>query len=202
MYGEWECGALVTARPARLVGSELQAGVLYPQFQLVSEVEHRFWPSSNTSLACPLTQRDPYEARVVAVRQSGVTAAGEGTFALVDLPPGRLVAYYNGIRLAAGERSPYEDTGYAIYVEWRGGSRAGGRGGAGEHMDLPPELHSYSAYTATTAHKLNHSFTPNCCWTNAVHPCYGLVPSVTTLEAVRSGQELTVHYSMDMVKQK
>ena len=31
-------------------------------------------------------------------------------------------------------------------------------------MDLPPEYHSYSAYNSTSAHKLNHSFKPNCAW--------------------------------------
>ena len=46
----------------------------------------------------------------------------------------------------------------------------------GEHMDLPPRYHSYAAYSATSAHKLNHSFTPNCSWSNIWHPCLGLVP--------------------------
>ena len=43
-------------------------------------------------------------------------------------------------------------------------------------MDLPPRYHSYAAYSATSAHKLNHSFTPNCSWSNMWHPCLGLVP--------------------------
>ena len=82
-------------------------------------------------------------------------------------------------------------------------------------MDLPPEYHSYSAYNSTSAHKLNHSFKPNCAWTNFQHPAYGLVPrysklkkyvynstsaffSVSTIELVKVGEELTVHYMMDM----
>ena len=81
-------------------------------------------------------------------------------------------------------------------------------------MDLPPEYHSYSAYNSTSAHKLNHSFKPNCAWTNFQHPAYGLVPwyakifqtkdfksfyfSVSTIEMVKAGEELTVHYMMDM----
>ena len=28
------------------------------------------------------------------------------------------------------------------------------------------------------AHKINHSFSPNCTWDNAEHPVYGLVPAV------------------------
>lgn len=84
-------------------------------------------------------------------------------------------------------------------------------------MDLPPEYHSYSTYNSTSAHKLNHSFKPNCAWTNFQHPAYGLVPrygklnklqvhfyfsvyifSVSTIELVKVGEELTVHYMMDM----
>ena len=47
---------------------------------------------------------------------------------------------------------------------------------AGDHMDLPPDYRSYCQYSATSAHKLNHSFSPNCAWDNAYHPCLGLVP--------------------------
>lgn len=65
-------------------------------------------------------------------------------------------------------------------------------------MDLPPEYHAYSAYSSTSAHKLNHSFKPNCSWVNSQHPAYGFVPSVSTIEMVKAGEELTVHYMMDM----
>ena len=30
------------------------------------------------------------------------------------------------------------------------------------------------------------------------HPCYGLVPAIVTLHAINEGEELTVHYQMDM----
>ena len=30
------------------------------------------------------------------------------------------------------------------------------------------------------------------------HPCYGLVPAILTLDAIKEGEELTVHYQMDM----
>jgi len=65
-------------------------------------------------------------------------------------------------------------------------------------MDLPPEFHSSENYTSTLAHKLNHSFIANCEWSNAEHPCYGLVPSVTTFLDVQEGQELTINYGLDM----
>ena len=43
-------------------------------------------------------------------------------------------------------------------------------------MDLPPDYRSYCQYSASLAHKLNHSFSPNCDWDNVYHPCLGLVP--------------------------
>ena len=43
-------------------------------------------------------------------------------------------------------------------------------------MDVPPDYRSYGQYSATSAHKLNHSFSPNCGWDNVYHPCLGLVP--------------------------
>jgi hypothetical protein len=39
-----------------------------------------------------------------------------------------------------------------------------------------------SAYSATKAHKINHSFQPNCEWVHADHPCYGRIPAVRTIQ--------------------
>ena len=41
-----------------------------------------------------------------------------------------MIAYYTGIRMKPGEKSSYEDTGYAIFVEWKNG----------DHMDLIPKV--------------------------------------------------------------
>ena len=60
------------------------------------------------------------------------------------------------------------------------------------------QFHASENYTSTLAHKLNHSFIANCEWSNAEHPCYGLVPSVTTCLDVLEGQELTINYGLDM----
>ena len=53
------------------------------------------------------------------VRQSGISGGGEGAFATRDIRAGTLVAYYNGIRMSQDEKTPYEDTGYAIWVEFQ-----------------------------------------------------------------------------------
>ena len=69
---------------------------------------------------------------------------------------------------------------------------------AGPNKYLPNQFHSSENYTSTLAHKLNHSFIANCEWSNAEHPCYGLVPSVTAFLDVQEGQELTINYGLDM----
>jgi len=143
---------------------------------------------------------DPLETKMVRVADSAVEGGGQGLFANQDIPAGSIVAFYNGIRMTPEEKSPWEDRAYSIVVEWEEKrlafpfpwvSKA-------DHMDLPPKYHSSENYTATLAHKLNHSFTPNCRWSNMEHPCYGLVPAILTLDAIKEGEELTVHYQMDM----
>ena len=64
------------------------------------------------------------------------------------------------------------------------------------HFILSDQFHASENYTSTLAHKLNHSFIANCEWSNAEHPCYGLVPSVTTCLDLTEGQELTINYGL------
>ena len=39
-------------------------------------------------------------------------------------------------------------------------------------VDIPPALRSLAAYTASLAHKTNHSFVPNCEFDEFHHPRY------------------------------
>ena len=71
--------------------------------------------------------------------QSRIAGGGEGVYAKKDIAAGRVVAYYNGIRMKAGENCPYdEDSGYAIFVEWHKDSKHEHK--KGDHMDLPPQV--------------------------------------------------------------
>ena len=99
-----------------------------------------YWPSTADDIKCPPLQQDPYESSTIMVGQSLMEGGGDGGYAKKDIPAGTLVAYYNGIRLKAGENSPYYDTGYAIFVEWNRKSLFGYKNG--EHMDLPPKVMS------------------------------------------------------------
>ena len=55
----------------------------------------------------------------MVVRQSNIEGGGDGAFAVRNLPSGTLVAFYNGVRFTKDEKSPYDDSGYAIWVEFQ-----------------------------------------------------------------------------------
>ena len=125
---------------------------------------YHLWVSSSDEMRGPPHLPDPLETKMVRVADSAVEGGGQGLFANQDIPAGSIVAFYNGIRMTPEEKSPWEDRAYSIVVEWEEkrlafpfpwDSKA-------DHMDLPPKYHSSENYTATLAHKLNHSFTPNC----------------------------------------
>ena len=54
-------------------------------------------------------------------------------------------------------------------------------------MDIPPHYVNVENYRATLAHKINHSFTPNCGWDTIEHPVFGKIPSVVALADVERG---------------
>lgn len=137
---------------------------------------------------------------MVRVADSGLEGGGQGLFANTDIPVDTIVAFYNGIRMTPEEESPWQDRAYSIVVEWEEKKLAFPFPwvSVADHMDLPPKYHTSEGYTATLGHKMNHSFVPNCRWSNMDHPCYGLIPAILTLEAIKEGEELTVHYQMNM----
>ena len=86
-------------------------------------------------------------------------------------------------------------------------------------IDVPPEFVSTKNYmyvfsvfeksknsnfwvifSATTAHKCNHSFDPNAKFILGFHPRFGQVPSVQTLREVQANEEITVSYDYALEK--
>lgn len=62
--------------------------------------------------------------------------------------------------MKAEEENPFGvPTGYAIYLEWDRERRE-----SSDVLDISPEHQSTRNYSATLAHKVNHSFNPNCEW--------------------------------------
>ena len=67
--------------------------------------------------------------------------------------------------------------------------------GDSTRMDIPEDMRDLTNYRATMAHKINHSFDPNCEFWEVTHPVFGYVPCVHTLYDLDGGCELTVHYN-------
>merc|ERR1719186_90839 len=196
LIGRFEEGRLISAMGGRLVDATLVDGVMVPM--VIKEeggAEYKSWESTSEDIACPLHQGDVYESRTVKVVQSGLADAGEGLFARIELCQDVIVAFYNGLRWKPGGKGLNEDTGYAIYLEM---VRTREERLKSEHFDIPAKYHSSHNYSSTLGHKANHSFVPNCDFTTALHPCYGRVPALRTTRKIKAGEELLVHYNMDM----
>ena len=48
--------------------------------------------------------------------------SGDGLFLKRDIPANSTLCFYNGIRVKPGEKDPFEDTGYQIYIDTNKGS--------------------------------------------------------------------------------
>ena len=122
ILGQFHDGQLVRGVAATVSGLDFQEGVLWPRLtvscQESQESEYRYWPSSSSHIFSPRHLRDPLEQQLLEVRQSNIPGSGEGAFARRHIPAGAVVAFYNGIKMTEKEKSPYEDSGYAIYVEF------------------------------------------------------------------------------------
>ena len=65
-------------------------------------------------------------------------------------------------------------------------------------LDIPPHLRSLKEYCASLAHKLTHSFRPNCELDLFEHPRFGLVLCAAAARDVRRGEELSLHYGLPL----
>ena len=118
------------------------------------EDSESFWKGDN------LLQRDPYEDSLVEVRQSLVAGAGEGIFLRQGVEAETVVAFYNGIRSSDmdTDTEDWEDCAYRIFMRKKDAKDDRDQ----EVLDIPHHLRDVSQYRATLAHKVNHSFRPNC----------------------------------------
>ena len=64
-----------------------------------------------------------------------------------------------------------------------------------DYMDIPPHYVNVENYRATLAHKINHSFNPNCGWDTIQHPVFGKIPSVVALADIERGSIYSVFLS-------
>jgi len=189
--GLFEGGEMVKAQVVRIQGFELEYNsIKVPIFSLPEgpvykkEISTYTWITENTLL------EDPYEKATVFVGNSATEGAADGLFAARDLPANTIAAFYNGLRRQkpADSATTWQDNAYKIFdpTDKKG------------VIDILEKYQSISNYCASLAHKTNHSFLPNCEFSEIFHPRWGLVPCLVTRQEVKSGEELLVWYGYDL----
>ena len=137
---------------------------------------------SNTVLKFPEVT-DPYESKIVEVRDSLIPGAGQGLFAKQSVEKGCVVAYFAGVVVDGQQCNNSE---YSI--SWTGGLG----------LDIPEDLRQ--TYCSTLGHKACHSFSPNCQYTWAVHPRFGRIRAVVALKNLDRGDEILTDYKYNYNK--
>ena len=133
---------------------------------------------------------------MVEVRDSEEEEGGQGLFAARDIEAGTVVAFYNGVRIPGSEmyeEHDWDDCSYRIFVNVNHDDEDDDHDGH-ERMDIPEEFRSTKNYCATVGHKCNHSFRPNCNFSQFHHPRFGLIPAIITSVSVSVGEELLTYY--------
>ena len=190
LRGAWRDGRASGTLQARFPdGMEMQC-----RFDEKGEFEMGFmqdgteWPAQGDFPGRYPTRKDPYEMRHTIVRKSTVPGAGQGVFALHDLPANFLAVYYNGCLISHEEVDSRS---------WRYNSNCISLD-ANFVLDVPNAYASDKQYCATTGHKVN-SVTgdnkPNCEYVHAFHPFYGNIKAVRTLVPIKKDQELFTSYA-------
>lgn len=190
-FGDFNNGDMVNTQAVNIIGLSCDYKcVVVPVFCKPQgpfyrkEVSTYDWLTDNTLLV------DPYESTTVYVKESKTPGAEEGLFAARGLKCNTVAAFYNGIRKEkpANSATTWQDNAYKIFdpVNKKG------------VIDIRPEFQELSAWSASLAHKTNHSFLPNCEFSEINHPRWGLVPCLVTRQDVRQDEELLVWYGYDL----
>lgn len=193
LVGHFKDGVLARAVRARLTGVKDQYSCIkVPQFEVETEDVYLREVSTCDFITTSPQLRDPYETQWVEVRQSRVDGAEDGLFCRQNVKAGTVLAFYNGIRRQkpADSASSWqlEENAYKIFDPTSPGGV----------LDIPQNLRSLTSYSASLAHKTNHSFIPNCEFGEFLHPRFGLVPSILAIHDIGAGEEIFVWYGYDL----
>jgi histone-lysine N-methyltransferase SETD7 len=163
----------------------LQETILMPKIRKVSDQVYNSDISSKETFSHHPLLQDPYEDYFVQVMTSKFEKAGEGLFAKVDIELGTVIAFYNGVRVLA-ETDTDRPTPYKISLD------------DDYDLDMPDEFITLSKYNATLAHKVCHSFKPNCEVDDFFHPRFGEIRCIAALQDIRKGDEITINYRYNL----
>ena len=123
LYGSFHEGQMVETQPVDVRETFLDKSgtmmrVLFSKPEYRAPI-YRFWPSGLNFVSVPPLQEDPFEHKYVYVGISKMSEfAGDGLFVKRDTPANTTICFYNGVRVKPGEKSPYPNSGYQIFVDW------------------------------------------------------------------------------------
>ena len=145
--GEFDKELLVNARMCHVTGFHEKDGILIPTFSEPHGRTYSYEHPNKKSIAIHRTTPDPWEFEMVYVGQSKLEQGGEGVFAKRDIPSKKLVSIYNGIRLGTS----------SYYAKHLGHSDYRICLNSDIDLDIPFDCVRLEDYSATLAHKVNHS---------------------------------------------
>ena len=101
-------------------------------------------------------QRDPYESKLVDIKESEIPKAGEGVILKTDVPSGTVVAYFNGIKFEKKDVyswNPLNIKSRSVYlIDFEDDD------GREVFLDIPKEFVSSGSYNATSGHKVSKHY--------------------------------------------
>ena len=197
LVGKFKNGVMLEARESMvdmIVNPGEEGSILHVRAATPDPDGHIFsyQPSDDQKMSVDYQQQDPYERDRVECRRSAVKNAGEGVFAITDIPQDTFVCFYHGIYLEEGQNSPQENCEYQIFLDWDAAP-------ASPSLDILPNAWSYKDYKASLGHKVNHSWQPNCQYAKLYHPVFGhTAMGIRTIRQVHRGEELSTNYRYDV----
>ena len=144
-------------------------------------------PSTSTHLSSSPLQRDPYEAKLVAVRRSSIPEAGVGVFTTAPVTDGTIIAYFNGVH--KHKKDVFSEASRSAYLAE--GAHPN------EMLDIPEGFRAWTSYQASSGHLINHGAEGNVEYVDCWHPRYPTTTSNTSL-GPRFGRILCVKATTDM----
>ena len=191
--GSFNDGQMVRGKASVVDACEVVENIMKIKVIQIWGPERSYREATEESLSSHPLEGDPYEEQWIECKKSSMAGGGEGVFTRQDIPTGTLVAIYNGLKQPPLPPGTHPDDwdlcGYSIgYYESTTAEKGWG------DLDIPFQFRSLASYSATLAHKMNHSFQNNCTFSDLNHPIYGYIPCTITTKDVRAGEELFVHY--------
>ena len=100
LVGQFEDKIMKSARESKITQLTCVDGLIQAKFSRPAENSVSFYydQATNETLGTMLLVRDPYEAKTVELKDSLIPNAGQGIFAIRDIPRGQ-VNYYSRCRL-------------------------------------------------------------------------------------------------------